>query len=198
MSLKNIKIGDHLESISLFLDIDEFMKDKENSIYVANNNKLSWIKEEKSTYIDNMDSLFRKKLKIPDNYPLYVNVFYPPESHKDKPVEIKNTHLNISHRILISTIPESPCLTVKNKKETIRFKNNEAYIFPFPISKMINLEFDNKRTLIIPAKKGFRQLKMTKKIEKRYIIQFDYLIKTEVEDALKELKEVNGEISQND
>ena len=191
MSLKNLKIGDHLDSISVFLDIEEFMKDKKNSFFVANHNKRSWVGEEKSTYIDNMDSLFRSKLKIPSNYPLYVSVYYPPESHKSKPVEIKSSQLNISHRILISTIPESPTLTVKTIKEIIKFKNNEGYIFPYPVTKMLNFEFNNNRTLIIPARKGFRQLKMTKNIEKRYIVQFDYIVKTEVNDALTELREIS-------
>ena len=64
---------------------------------------------------------------------------------------------------------------------------NEAYNISHPINAMMSFEFDNSKTLILPAKKGFRQRKFTKKVENRYIMMLDYVLKDEIKEAISEL-----------
>jgi hypothetical protein len=41
---------------------------------------------------------------------------------------------------------------------------------------MLSYTFSNDRNLVIPPKKGFRQIRKTKQLDSRYIIVFDYLV----------------------
>ena len=91
-------------------------------------------------------------------------------------------------RVLISTIGESPEIEFMGRKsEVLRMKANEAYNIPFPINGMSDITFDNSRTQIIPPRKGFRQQRLTKKVENRYILMFDYVFTDEITEAINEL-----------
>ena len=58
----------------------------------------------------------------------------------------------------------------------MKMKTNEAYNIPYPVNSMMTIEFDNSKTLIVPARKGFRQQRMTKRVENRYVMMFDYVL----------------------
>ena len=88
----------------------------------------------------------------------------------------------------MSTIGESPTIELMGKKsEKMKMVNGEAYSISFPVNGMTEVTFDNKRSFVVPPRKGFRQQRMTKKIENRYILMFDYTYTDEITEAVKEV-----------
>ena len=79
--------------------------------------------------------------------------------------------------MVISTIHETVDVTFGTAfPETLEMKKWVAYKTPDMVGGILQYKFKNDKRLIIPPKKGFRQVRKTKKLDERYIIVFDYLI----------------------
>jgi len=191
MDLRNISISSLLPPISLFFDINKIKSETEGSIK-PEKDRLVWLKDKTQT-INNMDTYIRSKFNIPQQSKMVFSLYLPP-SAKDKYFNIKKSQHKLISRVIVSTIGESPEINMGHKTEKLKMKSGEAYNIPYPINSMMSIEFDNSRTLIIPARKGFRQQKMTKKIENRYIMMFDYVYTDEIKEAINELTGKDEEI----
>ena len=93
-----------------------------------------------------------------------------------KSLNLPKPNEKFTHRVVISSITESPSLCMGPRSHKIQFKANEAYLLTKPFSTMIELSFDNSPRLVIPARKGFRERRITKKVDKRHIIVLDYYV----------------------
>lgn len=183
MDLRNINVSSMFPSISLFFDINKF-KDTDGSIN-PEPSRYVWLKD-KTKSIDVLDKFIRAKFNIPVECKMVFSLYTPPENKQKKLVIKKSTNKLIS-RVLISTISESPELDFGKKTETMKMRTNDAYNIPYPVNSMMTIEFDNSKTLIIPARKGFRQQRMTKRVENRYVMMFDYVYTDDIKEAIKDL-----------
>jgi len=169
----------------MYYDVDNIKELKEGS-FEAEPRKLVWIKEKPSSIVA-MDTHLRKTFEIPDDGMMVFTLYQPPEKG-DTNVVIKKPKQRLFSRVLFTTITESPQVSIMNRKnETMKMKSGEAYSVPHPVNNMVEFEFDNKRTLIIPARKGFRQQRMTKKVENRYILMFDYIYADDIKKAVSDI-----------
>ena len=184
MDLRNMSVSSMFPSVSLFFDINKIMEDRTGSIE-PEPQRLVWLKD-KSQHIDVLDKFIRSKFDIPLSSKMVFSLYLPPTG-KDKSLFIKKSQHKLISRVFISTIAESPEIVIGRKTEKMKMKTNEAYNIPYPVNSMMTIDFDNSRTLIIPARKGFRQQKMTKKIENRYIMMLDYVYTDDIKEAISEL-----------
>jgi len=184
MDLRNMSVSSMFPSVSLFFDINKIMEDRTGSIQ-PEPQRLVWLKD-KSQHIDVLDKFIRSKFEIPLSSKMVFSLYLPPTG-KDKSLFIKKSQHKLISRVFISTIAESPEIVIGRKTEKMKMKTNEAYNIPYPVNSMMTIDFDNSRTLIIPARKGFRQQKMTKKIENRYIMMLDYVYTDDIKEAISEL-----------
>ena len=191
MDLRNMSISSLLPSISLYFDINKIKENRTGSIEPYTD-RLVWLKD-KTDSINVLDTFLRSKFNIPIQSKMVFSLYLPP-STKDKTLKIEKSKHKLISRILISTISESPEIVLGQKREKLKMKTNEAYNIPYPVNSMMSIEFDNSRTLIIPARKGFRQQKMTKKVENRHIMMFDYVYTDEIKEAINELTGKDEEI----
>jgi len=191
MDLRNMSISSMLPSLSLFFDINKIKSDTTGSIN-PEQDRLVWLKD-KPQHINVLDTFLRSKFNIPVQSKMVFSLYLPPTG-KEKTIFIKKSSHKLISRVLISTIGESPEINIGRKTEKLKMKANEAYNIPYPVNGMMTIEFDNSRTLIIPARKGFRQQKMTKKIENRYIIMLDYVYTDDIKEAISELTGKDEEI----
>ena len=183
MDFRNLSISSMIPSTSLFFDINNIKKLSEASIE-PNPGRLVWMKS-KPPEIIALDKFIRRKFELPTKSKMIFNLYRPPTTKKNILIE-KPKH-KLTARIILSTIPESPEITVMGRTEKMKMKKDEAYIISEPVAHMITFDFDSSRTLIIPARKGFRQQRMTKKVENRYIMVFDYIYTDEIKQAVSEL-----------
>lgn len=184
MDLRNMSVSSMFPSVSLFFDINKIMEDRTGSIQ-PEPQRLVWLKD-KPQHIDVLDKFIRSKFEIPLSSKMVFSLYLPPTG-KDKSLFIKKSQHKLISRVFISTIAESPEIVIGRKTEKMKMKTNEAYNIPYPVNSMMTIDFDNSRTLIIPARKGFRQQKMTKKIENRYIMMLDYVYTDDIKEAISEL-----------
>jgi hypothetical protein len=191
MDLRNMSVSSMFPTLSLYFDINKIKGDTSGSIN-PEAGRLVWLKE-KTHHIDVLDSFIRSKFDIPVKCKMVFSLYLPPES-KEKTLHIKKSSHKLISRVLISTIGESPEINLGRKTEKMKMKPNEAYNIPFPVNSMTTIDFDNSRTLIIPARKGFRQQKMTKKVENRYIMMLDYVYTDDIKEAISELTGKDEEI----
>ena len=194
MDLRNLSVSSMFPTSTLFYDIHKIKQLRVGSIE-PEPRRLVWIKE-KPQLIDLLDNHLRKTFTMPSEGKMVFTLYEPPEKG-DHNVVIKKPKpkQKLFNRIIVSTISESPELCLMNKKkETMKMKSGEAYAIPYPVNGMAEIEFDNKRTLIIPARKGFRQQRTTKRVENRYIMVFDYIYTDEIKQAVSELTGKDEEI----
>ena len=185
MDFRNMSISSMFPSCSVYYDINKIKSLSENSIE-PEPNKLVWFKD-KPQIIDLIDKHMRKTFNVPEQSKLIFTMYKPPRP-KDPEVVIKKCKHRLSHRIIMSTIRESPTVELMGKKsEKMKMTNGVAYSIPFPVNGMAEVTFDNKHNFVIPPRKGFRQQRMTKKIENRYILMFDYTYTDEITQAVKEV-----------
>lgn len=148
--------------------------------------RLVWFKD-KPDLISGMDKGIRKAFKIEDKFKMVFTLYKPPQDGVKEP-ELTKSSKKLIQRVVLSTIHESPKLNLGHSKtQQFKMTRGEAYSIPFPINKMISIQFDDSPTLIIPAKKGFRQQRRPKRVEKRYIMVFDYIYTDEIQEAVEEL-----------
>jgi len=179
-----MKISSLLPSVSLFFDINDIKGCTDGSIQ-PDENRIVWLKE-KTKYINSIDTFLRSKFNIPSQSKMVFSLYLPPNG-KDKTLVIKKSSHKLISRVIVSTISESPDISLGHRDEKLKMRPNEAYNVPYPVNGMMEIKFDNSRTLIIPARKGFRQQKLTKKVENRYIMMLDYIYTDDVKEAIKEL-----------
>jgi hypothetical protein len=185
MDLRNLSVTSLFPSNSLYYDIDKIKALREGS-FEPEPRRLVWIKE-KPVSVVAMDTHIRKSFEIPAGGMMVFTLYQPPEKGGAN-VVLKKPKQRLFSRVLFTTIAESPQVSIMSRKnETMRMKSGEAYSVPHPVNNMVEFEFDNKRTLIIPARKGFRQQRMTKKVENRYILVFDYIYTDDIQQAVNEL-----------
>jgi hypothetical protein len=184
MDFRNMSISSLFPTTSLFFDKDKIKKLQEGSIE-PEPGRLVWMKE-KPLEIQNMDRYLRKKFEIPGDGKLVFSLYLPPIPGSNNLIIDKPKH-RMFNRIIISTIGESPEITVMGKKkEIMKMKYDEAYSIPHPVNSMLSINFSNNRTLIIPPRKGFRQQRIRKRVENRHIMLFDYIYTDEIKQAVTE------------
>tara|TARA_R110000772_G_scaffold141475_3_gene251120 strand:- start:274 stop:960 length:687 start_codon:yes stop_codon:yes gene_type:complete len=208
---KGISLKDKLETYHLSFDIDELKKsleenlEKDASYSVFSNGKRCWINGNLPVTLQQIDRQIRKRFGIKDDNKLIALVHYPPEvDDSKKPLEknliIKENKPNVMSRFLISTTHEVCDVTIgSSQPDTLEFKSWVAIKTPEMIGGMLSYNFSNDKSLVIPAKKGFRQVRKSKKLDSRYIIVLDYLVsKNQLEEINQmlgnEKKEEGGEV----
>lgn len=194
---QGISLKDKLETYHLSFDLEELKKsldedlERNASNSVFSNGKRAWFNGNLPTVLEQIDRQIRKRFGIKEDNKLIVVVHYPPEmNEKKKPLQknliIKENKPNVMSRFLISTTHEVCDVTIgSSQPDTLEFKSWMAVKTPEMIGGMLSYNFNNDRTLIIPPKKGFRQVRKTKKIESRYVIVLDYLV------SKNQLEEIN-------
>ena len=194
---QGISLKDKLETYHLSFDLEELKKsldedlERNASNSVFSNGKRAWFNGNLPAVLEQIDRQIRKRFGIKEDNKLIVVVHYPPEmNEKKKPLQknliIKENKPNVMSRFLISTTHEVCDVTIgSSQPDTLEFKSWMAVKTPEMIGGMLSYNFNNDRTLIIPPKKGFRQVRKTKKIESRYVIVLDYLV------SKNQLEEIN-------
>ena len=69
------------------------------------------------------------------------------------------------------------------------------YAYHFACGKMV-ADFKNDKNLVIPAKKGFRQVRKMKALDNRHIIVMDYMVSQKQFQELSQMLENKVEIDQ--
>ena len=213
---QGISLKDKLETYHLSFEIDELKKSIDENIEqdashsVFSNGKRAWFNGNLPGVLQIIDRQIRKRFNIQENNKLIAVVHYPPIlDEKNKPLEnnliIKENKPNVMSRFLISTSHEVCDVTIgSSQPDTLEFKSWMAVKTPEMIGGMLSYKFSNDKTLVIPAKKGFRQVRKSKKLDSRYIIVLDYLVsKNQLEEINKmlgiqteEKKEIDSRITE--
>ena len=208
---KGISLKDKLETYHLSFEIDELKKsleenlEKDASYSVFSNGKRCWINGNLPVTLQQIDRQLRKRFGIKDDNKLIALVHYPPElDDKNKPLEknlfIKENKPNVMSRFLISTTHEVCDVTIgSSQPDTLELKSWVAIKTPEMIGGMLSYNFSNDKSLVIPAKKGFRQVRKSKKLDSRYIIVLDYLVSKNQLEEINQMfgnakKEEDGEV----
>ena len=181
MLKRKFSIRDKIETFSLSFETKELLESvgedvtENNSFFVDSDNKRVWMKEKKPKIIEEINQQLVKKLNI-ENGKYIVSLYYPPDK-KTNNLIIKEQKDNILHRVFISTISENPLITYNNAVgENIQMKEWEANKMPPMMGGMLTYEFDNSKIFTVVGKKGFRSIRKTKYVDKRYILVFDYIM----------------------
>lgn len=197
MMKKRISVKDKMDSFHLSFETKELTENVSNDFVenpkasVYSNGKRAWFKDHKPEVINQIDVQLRKRFQIGDNK-VNVCLYYPPErddnnNFKNKKLIIKDGNSNVISRVIISTILETTEINYDTiGGESVELKPWVAYQSPAMIGGMLTYTFENSSNIIIPAKKGFRQVKKKKNIDNRHILVFDYMIS---EKEMKQLSE---------
>ena len=197
-----LSIKDRMDSYHMSFENDEFLKSLEKNIVehpdksVYSNGKRLWVNGHFPEVMEVMERQLRKKFNIGDNK-VNICLYEPPEKNSsgkyiEKFLNIKENKSNVMARFVLSSIHELCEVSFGNAhSDSIEFRPWVAYKTPDMIGGMLTYKFTNDRNLILPEKKGFRQVRKTKYIDKRYIIVFDYLI------SKRELQELSNLMSKN-
>ena len=110
-----------------------------------------------------------KYFKISETQPR-VCMYYPGDVH------IKEQSINIMNRVVISSIDETPEITVTGASEKINMSNWTAYMTPPMSSTHMSIEFDNSNIMTTIARKGHRAQRKVRQLENRFIIVIDYVL----------------------
>ena len=188
MKRRGISVRDKMETFSLSFDQKEFLESISENIVsnpesnVFSNGKRAWFNDVKPTVINQIDSQLRKRYSIDSQNRMIACVHYPPDRDDSgkilqKKLTIKENKENVLHRFLISTIHDVCDVTFgMTVPETFEMRPWVSYKVPDMIGGMLIYEFKNDKNLVIPAKKGFRQVRKSKALDSRHVIVLDYLI----------------------
>ena len=190
MSKRAISVSDKFDSFHLSFNLDELKESLETNqkespaASVFSNGKRLWLGDGKPEVIQNIDLQIRKRFSIPVENQLKVCLYYPPEKSGDKYLEkyleLKGLSSNIFSRFIISTSYELCEVGFRNvESENVEIKPWVAYRSPPMVGGMLSYKFKNEPNLIIPPKKGFRQVRRKKNLDKRFVMVFDYIISKE-------------------
>ncbi len=200
MKRKGISVRDKMDTFNLTFELKELLESVSDNLInnpesnVYSNGKRAWFGEVKPEVINQIDRQLRKRYGIDDNK-LVTCLYYPPDKDDngkvmEKTLSIKENKENVLHRFIISTIHEVCDVTFgMANSETFDMRPWVSYKVPEMIGGMLVYEFKNDKNLIIPAKKGFRQVRKTKALDNRHIIVMDYLISKKQFEELSQLLE---------
>lgn len=188
---KQLNAKDKFTSFSLCFETKEFIESVEaNTNVVVGKERKAWFKKPFPSIVDEIDEQLRAAFNIGNNR-LIFSLYSPPEKNNGKydkkETVIENSNENVMYRIIISTIQDQVELTLgKSGSEKMMLRPWEAYKTPDMLASVLTMTFENKRNMQIEAKKGFRTLQRSKKIDERYILVFDYLLsKNDLEELTK-------------
>lgn len=200
MKRRGISIRDKMDTLNLSFDLKELKESISNNIInnpessVFSNGKRAWFGDIKPNVISQIDRQLRKRYNIEDNKVVSC-LYYPPEKDDNgkvlqKSLIIKENKDNVLHRFIISSIHEVCNVSFGGTQpETFDMKPWVSYKVPEMIGGMLSYEFKNDKNLVIPAKKGFRQVRKIKALDNRHVLVMDYLVsKKEYEELSKLLK----------
>ena len=202
MSRRSISIKDKLDTFHLEFTTKELVDSVDDNIVshpeasVQSNGKRAWFHGDRPKCIDQLDRQLKRRFGIKSERSV-VCLYSPPEKtengYKEKNLTINENKGDVIHRVVISTIHETVDVTFGTAfPETLEMKQWVAYKTPDMVGGVLQYRFSNDRRLIIPPKKGFRQVRKTKKLDERYIIVFDYLISKDEMKEIQNLLEKKG------
>lgn len=186
------KFKNKFDSYSLSYSTEEFVKtleeDMEKFPFLLTEGRKTWFKE-KPKIVDEIDKQLRKNFSIKDVNKLVFSLYLPPTDHEgkiaNKETLVSDQKEHVLTRIIISTIDEQLQVGVMGKEsDKIEFKQWIAYQTPPLIGGILKYKFENSKFINMPPRKGFRSVKKSKAINKRYILLFDYIVG---EEDMKEL-----------
>lgn len=176
------------DSYSLSYNTEEFVDKLENDVdqfpFLLTEGRKTWFKE-KPKIIDEIDKQLRKQFKIKDTNKMVFSLYLPPEQKEGGKFAKKETLIsdqkeNVLTRVIISTIDEYLQIEALGREsEKIKFSQWTAYQTPPLIGGILKYKFENSKFVTIPARKGFRSMRKSKPISKRYVLLFDYIVNNE-------------------
>jgi hypothetical protein len=204
MKRRGLSVRDKMDTLNLSFELKEFTESLHQNITnhpestVYSHGKRAWFGEVRPEVINQIDRQLRKRYGIDDNR-MIACVYYPPEKsdtgkYEEKSLRIKENKENVLHRFMISTIHEVCDVSFGSaQSETFDMRPWVSYKVPDMIGGMLSYEFNNDKNLVIPAKKGFRQVRKVKSIDNRHIIVLDYLISERQYEELSQMLNPNKE-----
>ena len=174
MKTKTLNLKGKLKDFKLCYTTDELREEldslTEETQGIFSGNKRMWLhNNEKPKIISQIVEQVTKHFKISETHPR-VCMYYPGD------VYIKEQSLNIMNRVIISSIDETPEVTVSGASDKINMSNWTAYMTPPMSSSLMTIEFDNSKVMTTIARKGHRAQRKVRKIENRFIIVIDYIL----------------------
>ena len=109
-------------------------------------------------------------------------MYFPPEKDDNdnfvnKKLTIKDSKPSVVSRVIVSTTLETTEISFGSYNgEVMELKPWVAYQSPAMIGGMLSYTFENSNSIVIPPKKGFRQVRKSKNVSNRYILTFDYMM----------------------
>lgn len=207
MKRRGISVRDKMDTFNLSFELKEFLESISDNIVnnpesnVFSHGKRAWFGDVKPEVINHIDRQLRKRYNIEDNK-LITCVYYPPEKDDkgkviEKSLSIKENKENVLHRFIISTIHEVCDVTFgMTHPETFDMRPWVSYKVPEMIGGMLTYDFKNDKNLVIPAKKGFRQVRKMKALDNRHIIVMDYMVSQKQFQELSQMLEKKVEVTQ--
>tara|TARA_R110000851_G_scaffold289755_3_gene443943 strand:- start:1 stop:684 length:684 start_codon:yes stop_codon:yes gene_type:complete len=202
---RGISVRDKMDTFNLSFELKEFLESISDNIVnnpesnVFSHGKRAWFGDVKPEVINQIDRQLRKRYGI-ENNKLITCVYYPPEKDDngkviEKSLSIKENKENVLHRFIISTIHEVCDVTFGvTHPEKFDMRPWVSYKVPEMIGGMLSYDFKNDKNLVIPAKKGFRQVRKMKALDNRHIIVMDYMVSEKEFRELSQLLEKKLEV----
>lgn len=174
MKTKTLNLKNKLKDFKLCYTTDELRGEldslTEDTQGIFSNNKRMWLhNNDKPKVISQIVEQVTKYFKISETHPR-VCVHYPGDVH------IKEQSINIMNRVIISSIDETPEITISGASDKINMSNWTAYMTPPMSSSIMSIEFDNSKVMTTVARKGHRAQRKVRHIENRFIIVIDYIL----------------------
>lgn len=196
-----LKLKQNFSSYSLSYTTDEFVKrieeDLEKFPFLLTEGRKTWFKD-KPVIVNEIDKQLRKNFNIKESNKLVFSMYMPPEIINGKIMKketlISDQKENVLVRIIISTIDEHMQIEVMGKEsDKIEMRQWIAYQTPPLLGNMFKYKFENTKFIVLPAKKGFRSMRKSKAINRRYILVFDYIVNDEdIKDLTETIEKISG------
>ena len=200
---RQLSFKEKINSFNLSFNTEEFLEDIDNNVHSSSNSVLgkerrAWFKAPYPSIVTEIDKQLRNYFNINEDNKLIFSLYHPPKKIDGKFVEketiIKNQKDNIFNKIIISTVPEQVEITLGSSQgEKLNMTSWTAYQSPPLVGGMLDYIFENKRHMQMEAKKGFRSIRRSKKIDNRYILMFDYLVSEKDMDILGNILKMKPE-----
>jgi len=195
--VSKISVKEKFKTFSLSFETKEFLDDIDDNVHNTPDSSLetderrAWLKEDKPALVKVIDRQLRRNFDIPEKNKMVFSLYSPPKEEGGKFIKpslvIKDQNENILTRIIISTVMEQVELTIGNsEEEKMMMKPWEAYQTPPLFGGVLGYTFHNQKNIVMEARKGFRQVRRSKKVNERYLLVFDYIITKDDLDKLSE------------